>query len=184
MPVLLFSESCNFDVDDAVEKLEKLGIVSQDNIGNYTCVDVKMANEIIGTTTEEMNLFTTTRSSLFMYRDVDGIGCMIWVGDLIDVLNFDDGGNTLHICLAHSEFGGSSRLSNAAININCYGWIILLGFIFMAFVEIQGKTESYAQKSHHYHVARARGTICQSWMRPRMKISQQIFQDLLTFLWM
>ncbi|KAJ0111959.1 hypothetical protein Patl1_02531 [Pistacia atlantica] len=51
-----FSESCNFDVDDAVEKLEKLGIVSQDNIGNYTCVDVKMANEIIGTTTEEVVL--------------------------------------------------------------------------------------------------------------------------------
>ncbi|XP_031264656.1 G-type lectin S-receptor-like serine/threonine-protein kinase B120 isoform X1 [Pistacia vera] len=49
------------------------------------------------------------------YADVDGIGCMIWVGDLIDVQNFDDGGNTLHIRLAHSEFGGSSRLSNAAI---------------------------------------------------------------------
>ncbi|KAJ6674779.1 AMINOPEPTIDASE (DUF3754) [Salix viminalis] len=39
-----FGESCNFDVDDAVGKLEKLGIVA------------RRANEIIGTTTEELVL--------------------------------------------------------------------------------------------------------------------------------
>ncbi|KAI5651037.1 hypothetical protein M9H77_37042 [Catharanthus roseus] len=49
-----FGESCNFDVDDAVEKLEKLGIVSRDTIGRYYCVGLKRANEIIGTTTEEL----------------------------------------------------------------------------------------------------------------------------------
>ncbi|XP_044495831.1 G-type lectin S-receptor-like serine/threonine-protein kinase B120 [Mangifera indica] len=49
------------------------------------------------------------------YADVDGIGCMLWLGDLIDVQNFEDGGNTLNIRLAHSELGGSSRLSKAAI---------------------------------------------------------------------
>ncbi|XP_044461103.1 G-type lectin S-receptor-like serine/threonine-protein kinase B120 [Mangifera indica] len=49
------------------------------------------------------------------YADVEGIGCMIWVGDLIDVQNFDDGGNTLHIRLAHAELGSSRELSNAAI---------------------------------------------------------------------
>ncbi|CAI9111641.1 OLC1v1011917C1 [Oldenlandia corymbosa var. corymbosa] len=49
-----FGESCNFDVDDAVQKLEKLGIVSRDTIGRYYCVGLKRANEIIGTTTEEL----------------------------------------------------------------------------------------------------------------------------------
>lgn len=49
-----FGESCNFDVDDAVEKLEKFGIVSRDSIGRYYCVGLKRANEIIGTTTEEL----------------------------------------------------------------------------------------------------------------------------------
>ncbi|XP_044466490.1 uncharacterized protein LOC123196491 isoform X2 [Mangifera indica] len=52
----VFGETCNFDVDDAVQKLEKLGIVSQDSNGNYRCLDVKSANEIIGTTTEEVVL--------------------------------------------------------------------------------------------------------------------------------
>ncbi|KAJ0011163.1 hypothetical protein Pint_32894 [Pistacia integerrima] len=47
--------------------------------------------------------------------DVDGIGCMIWVGDLIDVQNFDNGGSTLHIRLAHSEFGKFSSLYNFVI---------------------------------------------------------------------
>ncbi|XP_019187522.1 PREDICTED: uncharacterized protein LOC109181704 [Ipomoea nil] len=51
-----FGVSCNFDVDDAVQKLEKLGIVSRDTIGRYFCVGLKRANEIIGTTTEELVL--------------------------------------------------------------------------------------------------------------------------------
>ncbi|XP_058773327.1 uncharacterized protein LOC131647458 [Vicia villosa] len=49
-----FNESCNFDVDDAVHKLEKLGIVTRDPIGRYQCVGLKRASEIIGTTTEEI----------------------------------------------------------------------------------------------------------------------------------
>ncbi|GAB2278337.1 hypothetical protein Dimus_013020 [Dionaea muscipula] len=49
-----FNESCNFDVDDAIQKLEKLGIVTVDNNGQYSCVDLRRANEIIGTTTEEL----------------------------------------------------------------------------------------------------------------------------------
>ncbi|KAJ6880222.1 hypothetical protein NC652_033538 [Populus alba x Populus x berolinensis] len=51
-----FGESCNFDVDDAVEKLEKLGIVARDSLGRYFCVSLRRANEIIGTTTEELVL--------------------------------------------------------------------------------------------------------------------------------
>ncbi|KAK7290567.1 hypothetical protein RIF29_05080 [Crotalaria pallida] len=51
-----FGEECNFDVDDAVDKLEKLGIVTRDTIGRYQCVGLKRANEIIGTTTEELVL--------------------------------------------------------------------------------------------------------------------------------
>ncbi|KAK9669822.1 hypothetical protein RND81_13G156900 [Saponaria officinalis] len=49
-----FGESCNFEVDDAVRKLERLGIVSRDSIGRYYTVGLKRANEIIGMTTEEM----------------------------------------------------------------------------------------------------------------------------------
>ncbi|KAJ0973528.1 hypothetical protein J5N97_021487 [Dioscorea zingiberensis] len=51
-----FSEQCNFDVVDAVKKLEKLGIVVKDSIGRISCVSLRRANEIIGTTTEEMVL--------------------------------------------------------------------------------------------------------------------------------
>ncbi|KAG5534640.1 hypothetical protein RHGRI_022682 [Rhododendron griersonianum] len=51
-----FGVTCNFDVDDAVQKLEKLGIVTQDANGRYDCSDLKSANDIIGTTTEEVVL--------------------------------------------------------------------------------------------------------------------------------
>ncbi|XP_062182110.1 uncharacterized protein LOC133886413 [Phragmites australis] len=49
-----FGVECNFDVVDAVKKLEKLGIVSRDSIGRILCAPLKRANEIIGTTTEEL----------------------------------------------------------------------------------------------------------------------------------
>ncbi|KAI7754580.1 hypothetical protein M8C21_003770 [Ambrosia artemisiifolia] len=51
-----FGASCNFDVNDAVHKLEKMGIVARDSIGRYYCVGLKRANEIIGVTTEELVL--------------------------------------------------------------------------------------------------------------------------------
>ncbi|XP_076954308.1 uncharacterized protein LOC143628665 [Bidens hawaiensis] len=54
-----FDASCNFDVHDAVHKLEKMGIVANDSIGRYYCVGLKRANEIIGMTTEEQMLITT-----------------------------------------------------------------------------------------------------------------------------
>ncbi|WCJ40244.1 hypothetical protein M5689_021174 [Euphorbia peplus] len=51
-----FGEHCNFDVDDAVHKLEKLGIVARDSLGRYFCHGLRRANEIIGATTEELVL--------------------------------------------------------------------------------------------------------------------------------
>ncbi|XP_023528252.1 uncharacterized protein LOC111791222 isoform X2 [Cucurbita pepo subsp. pepo] len=49
-----FDQSCNFEVDDAVHKLEKLGILIRDADGAYSCVDLRSANDIIGITTEEI----------------------------------------------------------------------------------------------------------------------------------
>ncbi|KAF3337108.1 hypothetical protein FCM35_KLT17695 [Carex littledalei] len=49
-----FGVQCNFDVHDAVQKLERLGIVQRDSIGRIYCLPLKMANDIIGPTTEEV----------------------------------------------------------------------------------------------------------------------------------
>ncbi|XP_049356485.1 G-type lectin S-receptor-like serine/threonine-protein kinase B120 [Solanum verrucosum] len=39
------------------------------------------------------------------YAFVSGINCMMWSGDLVDMQQFQEGGNTLHVRLANSEFG-------------------------------------------------------------------------------
>lgn len=49
-----FGEEVDFDVGDAVEKLEKLGIVSEDEEGRYHAVPLERANEAIGVTPEEL----------------------------------------------------------------------------------------------------------------------------------
>ncbi|KAJ4732977.1 aminopeptidase (DUF3754) [Rhynchospora pubera] len=51
-----FGMRCDFDVHDAVQKLERLGIVQRDSIGRIYCLPLKTANEIIGPTTEEVVL--------------------------------------------------------------------------------------------------------------------------------
>eukprot|EP00268_Persea_americana_P059145 TRINITY_DN7231_c0_g1_i12.p1 TRINITY_DN7231_c0_g1~~TRINITY_DN7231_c0_g1_i12.p1 ORF type:complete len:141 (-),score=26.63 TRINITY_DN7231_c0_g1_i12:269-691(-) len=48
-----FKETCNFEVEDAVDKLEKLKIIVRDPQGKIAGVELKVANEIIGLTTEE-----------------------------------------------------------------------------------------------------------------------------------
>ncbi|KAJ8499983.1 hypothetical protein OPV22_010535 [Ensete ventricosum] len=54
-----FGMKCNFEVLDAVQKLERLGIVVRDSIGRIYCLSLKQANEIIGPTTEELVLKAT-----------------------------------------------------------------------------------------------------------------------------
>lgn len=49
-----FGEEVDFDVGDAIEKLEKLGIVSEDGQGRYHAIPLNEANEAIGTTPEEL----------------------------------------------------------------------------------------------------------------------------------
>lgn len=48
-----FQEKCDFEVEDAVSKMERLGIVTRDSVGRYCQIPLKRANEIIGLTTEE-----------------------------------------------------------------------------------------------------------------------------------
>ncbi|KAJ8534916.1 hypothetical protein K7X08_016644 [Anisodus acutangulus] len=43
------------------------------------------------------------------YAFVSGINCMLWSGDLVDLQQFKEGGNTLYIRLAHSELGKKHR---------------------------------------------------------------------------
>ncbi|XP_038999705.1 uncharacterized protein LOC120125324, partial [Hibiscus syriacus] len=51
-----FGESCNFDVDDALAKLQNLKVLTKDPTGKYACVGLARAKDIIGVTTEEVVL--------------------------------------------------------------------------------------------------------------------------------
>ncbi|XP_042435906.1 uncharacterized protein LOC122021813 isoform X1 [Zingiber officinale] len=42
-----FDEECNYEVEDAVQKLEKLGIAARDSVGRIYCVPLKQANKTI-----------------------------------------------------------------------------------------------------------------------------------------
>ncbi|KAH7545870.1 hypothetical protein FEM48_Zijuj01G0139400 [Ziziphus jujuba var. spinosa] len=67
------------------------------------------------------------------YSYVNGIGCLIWSGELLDVQHFTKGGNTLYIRLAHSDLGGKKSLSTVLIvTITIVGAVFLGLFICLA----------------------------------------------------
>ncbi|KAG6692423.1 G-type lectin S-receptor-like serine/threonine-protein kinase B120 isoform X1 [Carya illinoinensis] len=90
------------------------------------------------------------------YTNVNGIGCMIWKGDLVDVQHFKRGGNTLHIRLAHSELGGKNKLSTLVIIIIVVAGVLVLGvFVFLLWrfktkqKVLPTVSSTSCRKSHH-----------------------------------
>ncbi|KAK7412246.1 hypothetical protein VNO78_03697 [Psophocarpus tetragonolobus] len=67
------------------------------------------------------------------YANVNGIGCMVWYGDLIDIQHFQGGGNTLHIRLAHSDLddGGKKNMIVIIISAVMAGLICLGIFVWL-----------------------------------------------------
>ncbi|KAI3718789.1 hypothetical protein L6452_19673 [Arctium lappa] len=65
------------------------------------------------------------------YAYVSGVGCLIWGGDLIDIEQFEEGGETLFIRLAGSELGGGNTSQTVVIAISITGTIILGVFIWI-----------------------------------------------------
>ncbi|KAJ7946883.1 S-receptor-like serine/threonine-protein kinase [Quillaja saponaria] len=88
-------------------------------------------NSSIGTAenVEEDGFFAVRSVKLARFRkpgEVNGIGCLVWNGDLVDAQYFSKGGNTLFIRLAYSDLGDKRKLSNIVIIL-----IVLAGVIFL-----------------------------------------------------
>ncbi|XP_076943905.1 G-type lectin S-receptor-like serine/threonine-protein kinase B120 [Bidens hawaiensis] len=62
------------------------------------------------------------------YAFVDGIGCLTWDGDLVDIEEFEEGGETIFVRLADSELGGGKASMTAIIAISVTG-VIVFGLI-------------------------------------------------------
>ncbi|XP_024987599.1 G-type lectin S-receptor-like serine/threonine-protein kinase B120 [Cynara cardunculus var. scolymus] len=65
------------------------------------------------------------------YAYVSGVGCLIWGGDLIDIEQFEEGGETLFVRLAGSELGGGNTSQTVVIAISITGTIVLGVFIWI-----------------------------------------------------
>ncbi|GKC22786.1 G-type lectin S-receptor-like serine/threonine-protein kinase B120 [Tanacetum coccineum] len=60
------------------------------------------------------------------YTFLNGIGCLIWGGDLIDVEQFEQGGETLYIRLADSDLGDTKSASKTVvIAVSVIGAVVL-----------------------------------------------------------
>ncbi|KAK7331836.1 hypothetical protein VNO80_28577 [Phaseolus coccineus] len=68
------------------------------------------------------------------YANVNGIGCMVWNGDLVDIQHYDGGGNTLHIRLADSDLDDGGKKNIIVIISSVVAGLICLGiFVWLVY---------------------------------------------------
>ncbi|CAH2042901.1 unnamed protein product [Thlaspi arvense] len=67
--------------------------------------------------------------SCVAYAFADGIGCMVWAGDLMDVQQFSINGEVFFLRLAYSELGDDKTKHELIISFLGISGVILLGFI-------------------------------------------------------
>uniref|UniRef100_A0A5B7CET4 non-specific serine/threonine protein kinase n=1 Tax=Davidia involucrata TaxID=16924 RepID=A0A5B7CET4_DAVIN len=84
------------------------------------------ADTVVAKNTNECEDKCLNNCSCNAYTFVIGIGCMVWIGDLVDIEHFS-GGTTLYIRLAKSELGSKRKISNLAIIT-----IVVSGTIFLS----------------------------------------------------
>ncbi|KAI9082785.1 hypothetical protein K1719_035242 [Acacia pycnantha] len=74
------------------------------------------------------------------YTSVNGIGCLIWHGELLDIKDFEDGGgNTLYIRLAHSDLGDGKKKIKIVIIFSVVLGTICLGIFLWLVWRFRGR---------------------------------------------
>ncbi|XP_042520163.1 putative G-type lectin S-receptor-like serine/threonine-protein kinase At1g61610 isoform X4 [Macadamia integrifolia] len=83
------------------------------------------------------------------YAYISGIDCIIWSGDLVDVQQFQVGGNTIYIRLAASELlGGNSGISKQIIVIIAISGIVLLSISIYSLWRLIPKLRDLSRKRY------------------------------------
>ncbi|XP_013641804.2 G-type lectin S-receptor-like serine/threonine-protein kinase At1g61480 [Brassica napus] len=77
--------------------------------------------------TEDCHQFCLHNCSCLAFSFINGIGCLVWSHELIDVVKFSAGGELLSIRLARSELGGYNRKSIVAASVASLFLFIVLG---------------------------------------------------------
>ncbi|CAA7029732.1 unnamed protein product [Microthlaspi erraticum] len=80
---------------------------------------------------EECHQSCLHNCSCLAFAFINGIGCLVWNQELLDVVQFSEGGELLSIRLARSELGGNERNRIiAAIIVSLLGFVIFISAAF------------------------------------------------------
>ncbi|KAI4296565.1 hypothetical protein L6164_036513 [Bauhinia variegata] len=109
-----------------------------------------------GTSSDDCKSTCQQKTNCTAYTYVLGIGCLNWHGELVDVQQFVNGGNTLYIRLAASELKESKRTKIIVIISAVVAGLICLGLIVWLVWRFKGKlratSASHRKSSNHVPV--------------------------------
>ncbi|KAG7658073.1 PAN/Apple domain [Arabidopsis suecica] len=71
--------------------------------------------------------------SCLAFAYIDGIGCLMWNQDLMDAVQFSEGGELLSIRLARSELGGNKRKKAITASIVSLSLVVIIAFVGFCF---------------------------------------------------
>ncbi|XP_010533859.1 PREDICTED: putative G-type lectin S-receptor-like serine/threonine-protein kinase At1g61610 [Tarenaya hassleriana] len=107
---------CQKKNDDSESKI--IGGHREDGFKGIKCVKLPDFGSVISLDDSETCRDMCLRNcSCNAYANVSGIGCMVWMNDLVDIQRFVNGGSLLNIRMAGSELGTGKEISNLVIVI-------------------------------------------------------------------
>ncbi|CAH2047891.1 unnamed protein product [Thlaspi arvense] len=119
--------------------------------GNSTGKDVNIFHHVANIKPPDFYEFATSLNAEECYQSclhncsclafafINGIGCLVWNQELIDVVQFSAGGELLSIRLARSELGGNNRKKTIAATVVSLSLFVILGSAAFCFCSYQVK---------------------------------------------
>ncbi|KAJ1434825.1 S-locus glycoprotein domain [Sesbania bispinosa] len=115
-------------------------IVEEDGFLVRRCMKLPDFARVVST--EDCKNNCLKNASCTAYANVLGIGCMAWYGELVDIQQFERGGNTLYIRLADSDLGDGGKKNKIVIISTVVGGLICLGIIVWVVWRFKGKLKA------------------------------------------
>ncbi|KAK4253963.1 hypothetical protein QN277_009405 [Acacia crassicarpa] len=115
--------------------------VEEDGFVKLQCRKLPDFARLVGTQDKnDCESYCLQETNCTAYTSVNGIGCLIWHGELLDIKDFEDGGgNTLYIRLAHSDLGDGKKKMKIVIIFSVVLGSICLGIFLWLVWRFRGR---------------------------------------------
>ncbi|KAL5546978.1 hypothetical protein UlMin_006665 [Ulmus minor] len=129
--------------------------------------------DVMSSNFDDCHFWCLNNCSCVAYAYVNGIGCLVWSKDLIDILEFPDGGGEdFYLRLVHSELDGGKKTKKIIISL-----VVIFGIVILAAAVYGFLWRRKANKKGNFKKAKNNESPAQSLQSATNDLSELPFFD-------